>query len=120
MMLSAKELPAKNKIISMKDTGPLAFMHTDNVGGNYATVFSSKEKLKLAKTEPKLFRYGQIINISTLLNYILTEDMDGMILNPDTDNVLIPRGELLRNSNGFEKFCNDFKLCEAIFYLFEI
>lgn len=120
MMLSSKDLSSKSKIISMKETGPLAFMHTDNVGGNYATVFSTKEKLKSAKAEPELFRYGQIINISTLVNYILTEDMDGIILNPDTDNVLIPRGELLRNSNGFEKFCNDFKLCEAIFYLFEI
>ena len=122
LMLSARNLKSqsKNGIISMKETGPLAFMHTDRIGGEYATVFSAKDRLNDAKTDPQLFKYAQIINTSTLVNYVLTEDMDGIILNPESDNVLIPRAELLRNSNGFEKFCNDKRLCDAIFYLFEI
>ena len=120
LMLSSRDLSkmAENGVISM--TQPLAFMHVDNVGGEYATVYSSKDKLKNVKTDKKLYKYAQIINTSTLVNYVLTEDMDGIILNPDTDNVLIPRGELLRNSLGFERFCNNPRLSNAIFHMFEI
>ncbi len=120
LMLSSRDLSkmTENGVISM--TQPLAFMHVDNVGGEYATVYSSKDKLKNVKTDKKLYKYAQIINTSTLVNYVLTEDMDGIILNPDTDNVLIPRGELLRNSLGFERFCNNPCLSNAIFHMFEI
>lgn len=120
LMLSSRDLSkiAENGVISM--TQPLAFMHVDNVGGKYATVYSSKNKLKKVKTDNKLYKYAQIINTSTLVNYVLTEDMDGIILNPDTDNVLIPRGELLRNSLGFERFCNNPRLSNAIFHMFLI
>ena len=122
LMLSASNLaPILNDgVICMEQTGPLAFMHVDRIGGEYATIFSSKDKIRHVKTDSKLFKYAQLINLSTLINYVLCEDMDGIILNPDTDNVLIPRGELLRHSMGFEKFCSDSKLCNAIFYLFEI
>lgn len=122
LMLCANDLSqyATGNMISMKTTGPLAFMHTDRIGGVYATVFSSKDRMCDVNVDSNLFRYAQIINLSTLVSYVLSEDMDGIILNQDTDNVLISRGELLRNSNGFEKFCNDVRLCEAIFYLFEL
>lgn len=122
LMLSASDLSEleEDGVISMHERGPLAFMHIDKIGGEYATLYSSQDKLKKAKTDPKLHKYAQIINLSTLVNYVLTEDMDGIILNPDTDNVLITRGELLRHSFGFEKFCNNPKLCNAIFYLFKI
>ena len=53
-------------------------------------------------------------------NLILTEDMDGLIINPESDNVLIPRPSLLRYSLGFEKYANDERLSEAMFYIFRI
>lgn len=65
-------------------------------------------------------RYSQIVNLATLVNFLLTEDMDGLIINPETDNVLIPRNVLLKYSLGFERYAHDERLFESIFYIFEI
>ena len=46
--------------------------------------------------------------------------MDGIVINPESDDVLIPRGELLKYSLGFEKFANDEKLSTSMFYLFAL
>lgn len=107
---------AENGIISQKSTGPLASMYIDRVGGMYATVFSSDEKISEVNTDD--YKYCQIINLATLINFILTEDMDGLILNPESDSVLIPRTVLLKYSLGFERFANDERLCESIYYIF--
>lgn len=109
---------AKDGVISMMDSGPLAQMYTDNVGGVYATIFSAEEKLKSVKTDR--FTYSQVINLSMLVNFVLSEDMEGIILNPGSDNILIPRVTLLRYCRGFEKFANDEKLSNSIYYMFLI
>ena len=109
---------AQNGVISMMDSGPLAQMYTDNVGGVYATIFSSEEKLKKVKTSK--FKYSQVVNLAMLVNFVLSEDMDGIILNHQSDDILIPRATLLRYSLGFEKFANDEKLGESIYYMFVI
>ncbi|MEE1335230.1 SseB family protein [Methanobrevibacter sp.] len=120
MMVSDVDLSsrAKDGIISMMDSGPLAQMYTDNVGGTYATLFSSEEKMKEVDTTK--FRYSQVVNLAMLVNFVLSEDMEGIILNPQSDNVLIPRVTLLRYSIGFEKFAHDEKLCDTIYYMFLI
>ena len=120
LMLSPNDLTAQSTdgMISMQSTGPLAQMHIDRIGGEYATLFTSKDKIKPVKTE--YFRYSQIVNLATLVNFVLSEDMDGIVINPESDNVLIPRSELLRYSLGFEKFANDERLSTSIFYMFLI
>ena len=120
LMLSPNDLSeyAEDGLISMKTTGPLAQMHVDRIGGEYATIFTSKEKMKTVKTD--YFRYSQIVNVATLVNFVLSEDMDGIVINPESDNVLIPRGELLKYCLGFEKFANDERLSTSIFYMFVI
>lgn len=105
-------------VIDQRNTGPLASMYMDRVGGEYATLFSSEEKMKKVTTDR--FKYSQIVNLATLVNFALTEDMDGIILNPESDNVLISRQNLLRYSLGFEKFVNDERLCESMYYLYDI
>ena len=120
MMVSDVDLApmAKDGVISMMDSGPLAQMYTDNVGGVYAAIFSGEDKMKEVTTDR--FRYSQVVNLAMLVNFVLSEDMDGIILNPQSDNVLIPRATLLRYSIGFERFANDERLADAIFYMFEI
>ena len=120
LMVSDFDLTSKaaNGIINQKLTGPLANMYVDTIGGRYATIFSSKERLANVNT-PK-FKYAQIINLATLVNFVLTEDMDGIILNPSCGDVLIPRSVLLKYSLGFERFANDGKLSESFYYLFTL
>ena len=118
LMLSNRDLTpyAEDEIISMQSTGPLARMHVDRIGGEYATLFTSEEKMGHVRTD--LYRYSQIVNLATLVNFVLSEDMDGIVVNPDSDNVLIPRSELLKYSLGFEKYANDERLSTSIFYIF--
>lgn len=120
MMLSTRDLSiyAENGIIDMQKTGPVAWMHTDRIGGEYATVFTSEDRMRKVKNDN--WKYSQIVNLATLVNYILTEDMDGIVINPDTDNVLIPRSELLKYSLGFERFANDERLSSSIFIIFPL
>ena len=119
-MLSNRNLTpyAEDGIISMQSTGPLARMHVDRIGGEYATLFTSEEKMGHVRTD--LYRYSQIVNLATLVNFVLSEDMDGIVINPDSDNVLIPRSELLKYSLGFEKYANDERLSTSIFYIFPV
>lgn len=120
MMVSDIDLSSKAKegVISMMDSGPLAQMYTDNVGGVYATIFSSEEKMKIVETDK--FKYSQVVNLAMLVNFVLSEDMEGIVLNQGSDDVLIPRVTLLRYSLGFEKFAHDEKLSDTIYYMFLI
>ena len=120
LMVSDIDLSSKaeNGIISLMDIGPLAQMHTDNVGGVYATIFSSEDKLRLVKTDK--FKYSQVINLAMLVNFVLSEDMDGIVLNPESENVLITRSTLLKYSLGFERFANDMRLSNSIYYMFTL
>ena len=120
LMLSGQDLSqfAEDGIISMQETGPLAQMYIDRIGGEYATIFTSEDKMRAVGGDS--FRYSQIVNVATLVNFVLSEDMDGIIINPESDNVLIPRSELLRYSLGFEKFADDERLSTSIFYMFAI
>ena len=119
LMLSPNDLSgyAKNGIISMQETGPLAQLYVDRIGGESATIFSSKERMECISSQ--YYKYVQVVNVATMVNFVLSEDMDGIIINPESDNVLIPRSELLKYSLGFEKFANDERLSASIYYMFE-
>ena len=118
MMVSDVSLKSKDSVVSMMASSDFSQIYTDNIGGVYATLFSSTDKMKKVKTDK--FKYSQVVNLAMFVNFILTEDMDGIILNPDSDNVLIPRSVLMNYSIGFEKYCNDEKLFNSIYYMFLI
>lgn len=120
MMVADEDLEKfmENGIVDMQKTGPLAGMFFDRVGGTYAVIFSSKDKIRNVKTDK--FRYAQIVNLATLVNFVLTEDMDGIVLNLGSDDVLISRSKLLSYSLGFERFANNEKLSSSMYYLFEL
>ena len=118
LALMLSDLNIEKEMICLKESGPIASMYMDMVGGIYATVFTSEAKM--AEINANRHKYSQLINLATLVNFILTEDMDGLIINPETDNVLIPRASLLRYSLGFERYANDERLSEAMFYIFKI
>ena len=118
LMLSDIDLKCENGLVLLKNTGPIAQMYMDRVGGTYAALFTSDEKMSPVNTTK--VKYSQIVNLATLVNFILTEDLDGIILNPETDSVLITRLNLLKYSLGFERYANDERLSESMYYIFNI
>ena len=118
LTLMVSDIEFDNDIIDLREIGPVAGMYTDKVGGIYVTIFSSTDRIRHVNTSK--FKYAQLVNLAMLVNYVLVEDLDGIVLNPDSDNVLIPRSVLLRYSLGFERYANDVRLCEALYYMFAL
>ena len=118
LTLMVSDIEFENDMIDLREMGPVAGMYTDKVGGIYVTIFSSTDKIGQVNTSK--FKYAQLVNLAMLVNYVLVEDLDGIVLNPDSDNVLIPRSVLLRYSLGFERYANDARLCEALYYMFAL
>ena len=104
--------------INMMETGPVAFLYLDEVGGQYATLYTSHDKMNAVNTD--LYRYSQIVNVSLMANFVLNDDMDGIIINPGLENIILSRDVLLEHSGLLEKVCNDSRLNSAIFHMFEI
>jgi hypothetical protein len=100
----------------MLETGPLGFLYINDVGGKYATVYTSEEKISNVTTP--FNRYSQIVNFSQMTNFILNEDMDGIIINPNSENIMLTRDVLLEYSDHLEETCNDCRLNSAIFHMF--
>ena len=55
-----------------------------------------------------------------MTNFILNDDMDGIIINPNSEHVLLTRDVLLEYSSLLEETCNDTRLNTAIFHMFLI
>ena len=120
LMLSPDDLReyADDGIISQLETGPLGFLYVDDVGGNYATVYTSESKISNIRTA--FNKYSQIVNFSQMANFVLNDDMDGIIINPGDENILLTRDVLLEYYSLLEKICNDSRLNTAIFHMFLI
>ena len=108
---------AEDGIISMVETGPIGYLYMDG-SGRYGTAFTSEEKITSVPVSWN--RYSQIVNFYQIANSILSDDMDGIIINPNTDNILLTREVLLEYSNLLERTCNDHRLNSAIMHMFPI
>ncbi len=107
---------AKDGVISLMETGPMGFLYIDEIGGSYATVYTSENKISNVHTP--LNKYSQIVNFSQMTNFILSDDMDGIIINPGSDNILLTRDTLMQYYGLLEKTCNDTRLNTAIMHMF--
>ena len=120
LMLSRDDLEdyACDGVISMKKTIPLAFLYLDEIGGKYATVYTSENKISNVNTS--LNKYSQIVNFLNLVDFIIKDDLDGIIINPNSEHLMIPRYILLRYFEILNQACNDKRLNTAIMHMFLI
>ena len=49
---------------------------------------------------------------------LLNDDMDGIIINPNSEHILLTRDVLMEYYPLLEKTCNDTRLNTAIFHMF--
>ena len=119
LMVSREDLTGyvEDGVISMVEK-PMGFLYLDKLGGKYATVYTSEAKIGNVPTD--LNKYSQIVNFSQLTNYILNDDLDGIIINPNSENVLLTRDVLLEYWFILEGTCNDKRLYSAIMHMFPI
>lgn len=105
-------------IINLEDIGPVGYLYIDRFYGNYAPIYTSEAKMSGVNTE--LNKYSQLVNFSQMINSVLSDDMDGIIINPNSDNVILTRDVLMEFSPVLEKICNNSKLNSGIYHMFSI
>lgn len=118
LMVSDEDLEAyaEDGIINTMESGPMGSLYIDRIGGNYATAYTSEEKMANVTTSSN--KYSQIVNFSMMADFVLNDDMDGIIINPGCDDVLITRNVLLEYWSLLKETCNDTRLNNAIFHMF--
>lgn len=118
LLLSDENLDdyVQDGVIDLSRTGPVTRLYVDRLGGSYATLFTSEDKM--VNVDGGMNRYSQIVNVSMMADYILREDMDGIIINPGFDDVLLTRDVILEYWPLLRKTCNDSRLNSAIFHMF--
>lgn len=118
LMVSGNNIKAENGVIFLEKSGPNGALYIDRMGGNYATVYTSEEKI--SKVDLPKSKYSQIIDFSYMVNFTLFDDLDGIVINPRSDNIILTRDILLEFSEMLSKTCSDSKLSSATYYMFPV
>ena len=84
---------AKNDVISIHEVGQLPLATSSAMTECYALIYSSEDEI-WPKNNP-LYAYSQIVNLPQLIRRVLLDDLDGIILNENSQNITIPREFLL-------------------------
>lgn len=107
---------AEDGVISTPNPNPKVGIYIENNGGRFATAYTSEQKISNVKTD--LNKFSQIINFAYLSNFALSDDLDGVIINPNSDNIVLSRDVLMDYSNVIDGVCNNEKLNSGIFHMF--
>ena len=102
VVLSEKDISykAKNGVISLHDGEILPTALIAKITERYVLVYTKEDEV-MYKNNP-MHPYLQIVNLPELINRLLLDDLDGIILNENSQNITIPREFLLN-------FLKDFK-----------
>ena len=120
LMLSKMDLKdwEVDGMIALDEKHPAGVLFIEEQAGKYATAYTSEEKI--AKVEVLTQKYSQIIDFSYMVNFALYDDLDGIIINPRTDNIILTRDVLLEFSALLNKTCRNPKLNTATLYMFSM
>ena len=101
------------EVVERSDYGGFVLLTYKSGREDYGILFTDFDTIKESKSE-----YFQIANLHELFRFILTNDMDGVIVNPDTDRYYIPRNIILDMFSNDKLIDND--LASAFDYAFKI
>ena len=91
---------AKNGVISLHNVNVLPTALAAKATERYALVYTKEDEI-LPRDNP-LYPYLQLVNLPELIKRILLDDLDGIILNENTQNITVPRECLLNLFKDFK------------------
>lgn len=120
MVLSDMDLlpEGHDGVIETEEAGSHGFLHMETLGGTYVAIYTSEAKM--ANIDTPLNKFSQVINPALITYFVLNNDMDGLIINPNSDDVLITREVLLEYSRLIQLTCNDPKLSTGMRHMFAV
>ncbi len=111
---------AQDGIIKYSDVGGFNLFIMDDDPIHMAMLFTSKEEMADTIKDSDSSFYGQITVLSELFEFILRNDMDGIIINPNSLDQYILREEIISQARGIELIPEDNKFKNALDYAFLI
>ncbi len=121
VVISAESLDeiAEDGIIDVNEAEELSLCAIEDENFSLGTIFTDKQAIdKIISQEPDYFYYGQITILSELFDYVLRNDMDGVILNPNGDDYIIARDDILPQASGIEVIVETPKFKKSMDYAF--
>ncbi len=120
LVVSPKSLDefAQNGIIEASDVGGFSLCTLEDGESRYGIMFTDKDALLKAIDDDGLNYYAQLTKVSELFDFVLRNDMDGVIINPFTDEFTIPRLEFLSQASGIELILEDASFRNCLDYAF--
>lgn len=94
---------AQNGIINADDIDGFSLCSIDDDEVHLGAIFTHKDAIAEAiNPDSGLHYYGQVTILSELFDFILRNDMDGVIINPNSDDYVIAREDILPQASGIE------------------
>lgn len=110
-----------NQIISTLEVGGFNLSIKSEGMNHYGLLFTSLDTIRsTCDTASGKNYYYQITSLEKILNFILMNDMEGVILNPDIDDYHIPRNVLLDIYHNHPEIIRNPKYAGATFYAFTL
>lgn len=111
----------KDGVIMADDVDGFDLCTVQEEGINFAAVFTSKESVQKAlNKDADITYYGQVTILSELFDFVLENDMDGVIIDPNSTNFIIKREELHPQATGVDLIVEDSRIRDSLQYAFEL
>lgn len=109
---------ADDGIIKADDVDGFSLCVMEDDDSGYGIVFTDKDAISKALDEDGLFYYAQLTRLSSLFEFVLRNDMDGVIINPESDDYLIERSAILAQASGIDLVAEDASFKNCLDYAF--
>lgn len=109
---------AQDGAIKASDVGGFSLCTIEDGESRYAIMFADKQSALNAVQDDGLHYYGQLTKVSELFEFVLRNDMDGVIINPFDEEYTIPRSEIISQASGIELIVEDASFRNCVEYAF--
>ncbi len=84
-----------DETIKRDDVGGFVLSTLTSGDGMYCTMFTSKGAIELTADRTKANYYCQVSNMVEIFKYVLTTDLEGIVINPGLQNYYVPRNVII-------------------------
>lgn len=110
---------SRDGIIATLEVGGFNLAVMTNGTEKYAVVFTSLEAITdTCDTSSGLHYYYQVTSYDRILEFVLRNDLDGMVIDPSLEDYYIPRNVLLDIYVNHPEIVNNPKYSDGIYYAF--
>lgn len=107
-------------IVKSSDVDGFSLFAFDDDPIHLAVLFTSKDEMAKSLKDIDCKYYGQVTVLTELIDFILKNDLDGIVINPNSTNHYILREEIISQARGIELIAEDDRFRDSLEYAFLI